>query len=60
MHLLGIDDIPPILRLQALRAENSQMKAVNATLKTEIVRLNRSRALRLARAVRRLLGQNTM
>jgi GT2 family glycosyltransferase len=54
MHLLGADELPDVLqapfRVNALREEN-------ARLKTELMWLNRSRMLRLGRAMRRLLGK---
>ena len=60
MHLLDIDELPAILqtaaRVQPLRAENADLKERNAALETEIGRLRRSRALRMAQAVRRLFG----
>jgi glycosyltransferase involved in cell wall biosynthesis len=72
MHLLGPEELPAILqtsaRVRELRAENAKLAAANSALKAENAKLSaansslrgeklaHSRALRLARAFRRLLG----
>jgi hypothetical protein len=72
MHLLGTEELPAILqtsaRVRELRSENARLTAANSALKADNAKLStanaslrgdrptRSRALRLARAFRRLLG----
>ena len=63
MHLLQADELPELLqtaaRVEALQAENAKLRSGNAALEAELAALRRSRALRLARAVRGLLGQKS-
>jgi len=63
MHLLQSDELPAILqvaaRLQPLQAENARLKTENSALEAEIGELRKSRVLRWARNLSRLLGGNS-